>query len=221
MAALSHPVNGGRFLRSQGSNIRCRLRTWLFTAITLAIHLSIPAHHASAAANRELQARVLIRGIVSRVAFYSAIGSAIDLPVRLSPCASSETRNRTYSTIKKAIEGSTVNAATYSTLCHPHVEQVQNLTEKSKRLTFSLPSKLCSKIKTAVTNIIADITGDLFHSLLDPQAQNVVQRIFQGRARGYINTSGPLRFEPFVFIVDSCVELNDESELSIIMQKRN
>jgi hypothetical protein len=103
---------------------------------------------ALAGADKELQARLRARSVVSRVAFLQVVGHAIDLPSRLNECANSESRAATYQFLKMYLSKQSTDADATS-LCHPHVESVLFRKPKDLELRFTVSTVLRFKTECA------------------------------------------------------------------------
>ena len=185
---------------------RRRLRNRIVGIVALCVGM-IPILNFSAlaaGADKELQARLLVRSVVSRVAFLQVVGYAIDLPSRLTECANSESRTASYQFLKMYLSEQSTDAAATS-LCHPHVERVHFRKPSDLELRFAVPSLYCSEIQNRVRELLSDFAGKQFHEMLDRQAQRKIRTLFDRKALAFPNTSSHLLPRAFDLSVGSCL----------------
>src|ERR1043165_5033085 len=95
-----------------------------FALIAIAISWFAAVATAFAAADREGQARVLLRSVVSRAAFRQILGLGFDLPVTLRACPDQSSTIVTYDTLKSLIRKPSLSYAELpkirQSLCYPY-----------------------------------------------------------------------------------------------------
>jgi hypothetical protein len=183
------------------------------------------APQALAQASGQGQAHTLLRSVVSRVIFQYIIGSAIDLPLTLRPCATAEEQAAAYDIVRRIISGEQADRAMQKALCHPHFGQSQYSSRDEGSLTFDVPSKDCTAIKNSVQVILDDQSKKSYTELLDRRKQALISRVFiiielYGGRHVFPNTTDTAYSKYFEFLIQECSVKGDRADLVILLHRR-
>jgi hypothetical protein len=208
----------GRCVIALNFALRIVATAWLVAAA------SIPPQ-ALAQAGGQGQEYTRLRSVVSRVAFQYIIGSAIDLPLTLRPCATEEERATTYDIVKRILAGEQADRAMQKALCHPHFGQPQHINWDEGSLTFDLPSKDCATIKNSIQVILQDRSKKSYTELFDRAKQALIGHVFviielYGGRHVFPNTTDTAYSKYFEFFIQECVVKGDRADLVILMRRR-
>ena len=190
-------ARGGR--RCAGG--RTALRLMLITLFSLAL-VSISV----AAANREIQTRVMIQSIVSRIAFKHIVGFGVDFPGTIPSCINRSQRDEVYKALAGFLASSDAWPAGRPIPCNPHDGKFETAAE---RIIFSLPSRHCREIGAEVTRALDDFRGEVLRQSFDATAQERVESIFSAGRHGFPSTSGLTHSRFYEFKVEGCHPRSD------------
>jgi hypothetical protein len=197
-------------------------RVVALTIALIVIATSSLAETALAAADREGQARVLLRSVVSRAAFRQILGMGFDLPVTLRACPDQSSTMVTYDTVRSLIQKQSISYSSIpkmrQSLCYPYHEQAQVINSEETRFLFKLPAEHCPAIKDLVKRVLDDLSGREFETILNRPLQSKVNQLFTGARELFPNTSG-LRYWPYVsFTVGECASGHNQSIFDVTMK---
>ena len=194
-----------------------------FALIAIAISWFAAVATAFAAADREGQARVLLRSVVSRAAFRQILGLGFDLPVTLRACPDQSSTIVTYDTLKSLIRKPSLSYADIpkirQSLCYPYREQAQIINSGETRFLFNLPPEHCHAIRSIVARILDDRSGREREKIYNGSAQLKVDRLFIGAREAFPSTDGHPYWLYVSFAVGECVSGDGQSILDITMKR--